>query len=428
MIHHHAQPPISYALFPTPKLPMNKSRLFAATYGHLSIDLVNSSVAMILTASAARFSLSIGQIGFGALVYQITAAMSQPLFGSLADKLRGRWVGAIGLAWTLIFFAIASTMPNYALFITTLMFGGLGSGAFHAAGLLNASSSGGSKPTMATSIFFVGGQVGYALGPIIAGILLLRMDLHAMYWIALAMSPAPFVMLFYMNDPLPAPVAARKSAPAQSPGRGQTVAALSGAVAMTALFALITFRSGTAQTFSTLLPKYYDLQGISSDQYGLMLGLFAMSGAIGTFMGGFMGDRYNRRTLLALVMFLSAPFAWLMLHTDGWQFMASAIAAGLLLSIPHSIVLVMAQEMMPNRRGLMGGVTLGFIFASGSTVAWLASLAADRVGLPTVLSALALMPILAGLCALLLPAYGPTREPLPDMLQTPPPAVPAAAD
>lgn len=408
---------------------MNKSRLFAATYGHLSIDLVNSSVAMILTASAVRFDLSISQIGFGALVYQITAAMSQPLFGSLTDRLRGRWVGAIGLLWTLAFYALASTMPTYALFITTLMLGGLGSGAFHAAGLLNASMSGGAKPTLATSIFFVGGQVGFALGPVIAGILLLRLGLRAMPWIALAMAPAAFVMFFFMNDPLPAPApaAARRQAASVSAGRAgrsRTVVALTGAVAMTALFALITFRSGTTQSFSTLLPKYYGDQGLTSAQYGLMLGIFAMAGAVGTFAGGFMGDRLNRRTLLALVMFLSAPFAWMMLHSSGWQFVVAAIGAGIFLSIPHSIVLVMSQEMMPNRRGLMGGVTLGFIFASGSTVAWLASLAADQVGLPMVLSVLALMPILAGFCALLLPAWGPTSEPLPDVLET----VPAAAD
>lgn len=398
---------------------MNNRRLFAATYGHLSIDLVNASVAMILTASAARFDLSISQIGFGALVYQLAAAMSQPLFGSLTDNLRGRWVGATGLLWTLLLYTLASFMPTYSLFIGVLMVGGLGSGAFHAAGLLNASSSGGKKPTLATSVFFVGGQVGYALGPIIAGVLLLRMGLGAMPWIALAMLPAVFVMFFYMNDPLPAPApaVARGSAAAGAAGRrgkAHTAAAFSGAVAMTALFALITFRSGTAQSFSTLLPKYYDLQGISSAQYGVMLGVFAMSGAVGTFLGGFMGDRYNRRTLLALVMFLSAPFAWMMLHSSGWLFVAMAMGAGVFLSIPHSIVLVMAQEMMPNRRGLMGGVTLGFIFASGSTVAWLASLAADRVGLPAVLSALALMPILAGLCALLLPAWGPTRTQVPE--------------
>lgn len=59
-----------------------------------------------------------------------------------------------------------------------------------------------------------------------------------------------------------------------------------------------------------------------------------------------MGDRYNRRTLLALVMFLSAPFAWMMLHSSGWLFVAMAMGAGVFLSIPHSIVLVMAQEMM----------------------------------------------------------------------------------
>lgn len=186
--------------------------------------------------------------------------MSQPLFGSLTDNLRGRWVGATGLLWTLLLYTLASFMPTYSLFIGVLMVGGLGSGAFHAAGLLNASSSGGKKPTLATSVFFVGGQVGYALGPIIAGVLLLRMGLGAMPWIALAMLPAVFVMFFYMNDPLPAPApaVARGSAAAGAAGRrgkAHTAAAFSGAVAMTALFALITFRSGTAQSFSTLLPK-----------------------------------------------------------------------------------------------------------------------------------------------------------------------------
>ena len=71
---------------------MNKKRLTAASYGHFSIDILNSSVAIILTLAAAQFNLSIAQIGFGAMMYQMFAAMSQPLFGGLTDKLNGRWM------------------------------------------------------------------------------------------------------------------------------------------------------------------------------------------------------------------------------------------------------------------------------------------------------------------------------------------------
>jgi FSR family fosmidomycin resistance protein-like MFS transporter len=377
---------------------MDRKRLFAATYGHLSIDIVNSSVAMILVAVAGRFDLSVSRIGFGALVYQISAAMSQPLFGGLTDRLRGRWVGALGLLWTLAFYAAASAMPTYGGFIGLLMIGGLGSGAFHAAGLLNSSVSGGNRPATATSIFFVGGQVGLALGPIIAGLVLARSGLPGMAWVAVAMAPAALLMLLWMNDPLPD--AKVRPAPVTTAEKVERVANW---LLVVAFILLITFRSGTAQSFATLLPAYYASQGIPSSTYGFLLGIFAFAGAMGTFAGGLLGDRFDRRLLIFGVTVAAAPLAWLMLHSSGWLFVVAAVGAGFLLSIPHSIVLVLAQELAPARRGLMGGLVLGFIFASGSTVAWLASLLADEYGLNNVLSWLAWMPVLAGLVALLLP-------------------------
>ena len=143
---------------------MNKMRLFASAYGHLSIDVLNASVAMILTLASGRFGLSLAQIGLGAMLYQIMAAMSQPLFGGLTDKLRGRWVGPLGVLWTAAFYATAAFMPNYTAFITCLMLGGLGSGAFHAAGMVQAAAAGGSKPTTSTSVFFLAGRRGWLWG------------------------------------------------------------------------------------------------------------------------------------------------------------------------------------------------------------------------------------------------------------------------
>ena len=395
---------------------MNKMRLFSAAYGHLAIDVMNASVAMILTLVAGRFSLSLAQIGFGAMMYQISAAMSQPLFGGLTDKLRGRWVGPFGVLWTSAFFVLASQMTSYPLFIGCLVIGGLGSGAFHAAGMVNAAMSGGAKPTTSTSIFFLGGQVGLALGPMIAGLLVAPLGIAGMPFMALAALPSVVLMFIYMNEALPAPPR-RAQAASQSLNRGHGAAA----IVVTAFVLFILLRSGTGQGFATLLPAYFDSLGYTPAQFGFMLGIFNLAGAFGTLLGGFLGDRYDRRTIMVVASMASAPFAFLRLRTQGLAYLAMAIMAGMLLSMPHSILLVMAQELAPNRRGLVGGLVLGFIFASGSTMAWFEALAADRFGLPLVLSVVAFFPLAAGLIALLLPRGHPA-EPVAPVLPQPAPA------
>lgn len=378
---------------------MNKTRLFAAAYGHFSIDVLNASVAMILTLAAPRFGLTIAQIGLGAMLYQIMAAMSQPLFGGLTDRLRGRWVGPIGVLWTAVFFAAAAFMPNYTAFITCLMVGGLGSGAFHAAGMVHAANSGGSKPTTSTSIFFLGGQSGLALGPIITGVLVAPLGLLGMPIMAAAALPAVVLMLVSMNDTLPLAPHRAPAVHTQAQARRHGAAAL----LVTAFVLVIMLRSGTSQGFATLLPAYFDSLGYAPAQFGLMLGLFNFSGALGTLIGGYLGDRYDRRLIISLSSLAAAPFAYLVLNTSGAAYMVVAVLAGMLLSMPHSILLVMAQELAPNRRGLVGGLVLGFIFASGSTIAWLQSIVATDRGLQPVLTVAAFFPIAAGLIALLLP-------------------------
>jgi FSR family fosmidomycin resistance protein-like MFS transporter len=380
---------------------MNKVRLFSSAYGHFSIDIVNSSVAMILTLAASQFGLTIAQIGFGAMLYQIMAAMSQPLFGGITDKLRGRWVGPLGVLWTAVFFTGAAFMPNYTGFITCLMLGGLGSGAFHAAGMVHAAMSGGNKPTTSTSVFFLGGQTGLSLGPILAGLIVAPLGLQVgMPLMAAIALPAVVLMLFYMNDELP--IASHRPAAASATRQQRQHGAA--AILVTAFVLFIMLRSGTSQGFATLLPSYFESLGFTPAEFGLKLGIFSFAGALGTLLGGYLGDRYNRRTIMSLSSLAAAPFAFLMLYTTGWAYTAVAILAGVLLSMPHSILLVMTQELAPNRRGLVGGLVLGFIFASGSTLAWLQSIVATNQGLQPVLTVVAFFPIVAGLIAFLLPS------------------------
>lgn len=391
---------------------MNNKRLYAASFGHFAIDILNASIAIILTSVAADFDLSVSQIGLAAMLYTFAASLTQPLFGIWVDKLNGRWITGLGILWTMTFYAVAPFMPTYPALVTCLVIAALGSGAFHPAGLTNATMAGGKYPTTATSIFFVLGQTGLAFGPIISGFLIQNYGLTALPLMALAMAPALVYALVALREPYaepPHPPAATPavstpavsaSAPVLDPGR----TAQRGLYVALAFVMLITLRSTTQQGFTTLLPRYFADQGYTPAMYGTMLSILGLAGALGTFVGGWLGDRYNRRMVIFFSMTLGAVFSLLMLHTNGWTYAAVALAAGIMMNIPHSVLIIMGQRFLPKRKGMMGGAVLGLMFASGAAMAGLASWVADWVGLPTVLTVIALMPLGAGLCALSLPS------------------------
>lgn len=383
---------------------MNTRRLSAASLGHFSIDILNSSVAMILVHIAGRFDLSISQIGFGAMVYTLFAALTQPLFGILADHMKGRWLAALGVAWTASFYALAAFMPSYPALLTCLAIGAWGSAAFHADGMVNAGAAGGTRhPTLTTSIFFVCGQAGLAVGPFIAGLYLERIGLVGMPVAAAATVPVVVLMLLWMRQPIASSNPGKPGV--ATPAMEANVPKRHAAMLIVAIFVmLIALRATTAQSFATLLPKFYDDQGIPSSIYGQMIGVFAFCGALGTFLGGFLGDRFNRRIVIFIATMLSVPFCIGLLNSSGWLFFLTAGVAGALLNVPHSIILIMAQQLLPRRKGMAGGLVLGFMFASGAVGAWVGAWFADRIGLYTVLSLVAFLPLGAGLCALLLPS------------------------
>ena len=99
---------------------MQIKRLSAIAFGHFSIDVLSSSIALILTVLSAKFELSISQIGLAAMIYTFAGSLTQPFFGILADYMRGRWLGAISVTWTALFYGLAAFMPNYPLLVTCL--------------------------------------------------------------------------------------------------------------------------------------------------------------------------------------------------------------------------------------------------------------------------------------------------------------------
>lgn len=388
---------------------MNYRRLSAISAGHFAIDVLNSSVAIILTSLVGRFDLSNSQIALGTMFYTFAAALTQPFFGLLADRVKGRWLAAAGLVWTMIFFSAASFATTYEGMLGLLVVGALGSAAFHPVGAMSATHAGGAKGGgSATSIFFLFGQSGLALGPVASGIVLQRYGVAGLPWVALAMLPAVVMMVAFLRAPIhtehtAAPATLDAANPAPAKPRMQI-----GWMALFAFVALIALRSTTLQSFTSLLPKFLADQGFTSGEYGRMMGAFSLAGAFGTLSGGFLADKFSRRQVIFVAMMLGGPASFLLLNATGMNYYLLAITAGFLLNIPHSILVVMAQRLLPGRQGLASGAVLGFMFASGAAAGAVVGWISDFTGLDVALHGVALLPILAGLCALTLPA---TRTP-----------------
>ncbi len=395
---------------------MNLRRLSAVSFGHMAIDILNASIAMILAVLAVPFNITNAQIGLGGMAYALMGSLSQPFFGVLADRFGGRWLGALGLLWTAVFYYAATFSQDYFTLITLMTVASLGSGAFHPQGAMNAGAAGGPKATTGTSVFFLLGQLGLALGPMIAGVLLEEVWMLGPRIMAVATLPFVVWMAFGLRKPLvrveeeaPRPLTANQrarlqrqmqrtaNAPRRVPQPNRRW------VAITAFAILVALRASVHQIFYGMLPKYFADLGFTPTQFGFMVGVPSVAIALGSMAGGVLGDRYDQPKILLWSLLASTPFSWLMLDlVDGWVFFPLAFIAGFLVGIPHSILVVMAQRFLPHRQGLASGAILGFTFTTGALGMGLAGPIADFYTLSGVMHVVALMPLAAAFCAVFL--------------------------
>ncbi|MBX3000294.1 MAG: MFS transporter [Caldilineaceae bacterium] len=388
---------------------MNLKRLSAVSVGHLSIDILNSSVAMILTVLAVPFAISNAQIGFGVMLYSLVGSLSQPFFGLLADRLSGRWLGAVGLLWTATFYAGATFAENYTFLLVMMTLASLGSGAFHPQGAMVASAAGKTRASSATAIFFLLGQMGLALGPIIAGFVLQSLGLAGARTIAIASLPVVAWMALSLHRPIET---ATEAAPAQPGRRPAPAPSVDRRLAVILAFGLlVALRATVQQSYYGLLPKFFADQGFEPAVYGFLVGVFSIALAVGTLVGGILGDQLDHRKLLMGSMLITTPFTYAMLVVNGWPYYILSTLAGFLLGIPHSVLVVMAQKLLPKRQGLASGAVLGFMFATGAAGTGLVGWVADFVGMAAALRWVALIPFLAGISAFFL-AKQPQPQPV----------------
>jgi len=409
-----------------------KQRVFwAVGLGHFVNDVFMSMGPVLLAfLSVSVLPMTNTQIGLTVSAAQLLGAVSQPWFGLMADRTGGRWIGAGGVAWTVgcLMLAVVGAQTGYFwLMFIPFVSRGLGSGAFHPAGAMHAADSDSTRSASNLAYFFLLGQTGLATGPVLAGIVLDRVNVGVQSSFNSAFTPVydiPFVwsgtalpLLFIAIIALPVVTFMALSLPASAIYRAanaeatQKKATDSGGLpaqlpvkAFAILGVMVALRSLAQPGSVTFIPVLFQDKGWSPAEYGAITSSFWIaSGVMGVVFGN-IADRFDRRWVVAISLALGAPAFFLLPVVDGAFAFALAILAGGLTGGSHSIIVVLAQELIPSAKGFASGAILGFIFGTGALGSFLIGTISDSIGLGATFQLVAVAVVIASVIALALPA------------------------
>lgn len=355
-----------------------KDRAFRATaLSHLSVDLLNSQQALLLAVLSIPLSLSNSMIGLISTLYSLGGSLSQPIFGVVADRIGTRVVATAGLAWMLIFFSLAYSINGPAA-LMFLVLAAFGSGAFHPAATAEATQRGrvhlSRMETTATSFFFFFGQGGLFLGPAIGGPLIDRWGPMGLFLLFILILPVGLYMLpkAEWRD--------TKVDPAEPIRKSNRVTTRQWSYILPFILAIFT-RSWTQMSMMTFLPKYLQDLGYRPGVFGPISALYMGGSAFGGIAGAWLADRFgNRYVMTASLLLACLPLFFYGMISTTLVLILVTFFAGAFIGASHSIIVVLAQRLLPGKSGVASGLVLGFTFASGSIGALFSGMIADESG------------------------------------------------
>ncbi|RCL24725.1 MFS transporter [Pseudomonas sp. AFG_SD02_1510_Pfu_092] len=380
----------------------------AAAFAHLLNDLIQAVLPSIYPMLKSEFALSFAQIGWIALVYQVTASLLQPWVGLYTDKHPQPYLLPAGMLVTLAGIALLAFANSYAMLLVAAAVVGVGSATFHPEASRVARMASGGRFGTAQSTFQVGGNTGSALGPLLTAAIVIPYGQAAIAWFMLAAALAVWVLLRVTGWTMRHGQAQLKSfAGQQAPGLSGSAMWRAVGVIAVLMFAKFVYIASFSNYFTFYLIEHF---GLSVQHSQLYLFVFLAAVALGTFAGGPVGDRIGRKTVIWVSFLGVAPFALALPYANLAWTAVLAVAIGLVMSSAFAALVVYAQEAVPGRVGMVSGVMFGLMFGiSGIGAAGLGELA-DRHGIEWVYQAISFLPLL-GLATALLPATRSTARP-----------------
>ena len=374
--------------------------LIAISVGHMLNDMIQSLIPSIYPILKASYGLSFAEIGLITLTWQGTASILQPIVGMITDRKGQPFSLAVGMGFTLTGLLVLSQAATFPLILLGVALIGIGSSIFHPESSRVARMASGGRHGMAQSLFQVGGNVGSAIGPLVAAFIILPHGQGAVAWFALA-ALAGVVLLSRVGFWYRArrrDMAAKPQVKLVSLHPPRKIAISMGILAVL-IFSKFLYLASLSNFYTFYLIDHFGVSVRDAQLY-----LFAFLGAVaaGTIAGGPIGDRVGRRTVIWLSILGVLPFSVLLPYANLEWTLVLSLVIGLVLSSAFPAIVVFAQELVPHKVGAVSGLFFGFAFGMGGLGATLLGLMADYSSIEFVYRIASFLPAL-GLLAIFLP-------------------------
>lgn len=376
------------------------SILFSIAFAHLLNDLLQAVIPSVYPILKESYNLSFTQIGLITFAYQMAASILQPFVGFYTDKKPQPYSQIYGMFFTLSGIVLLSYASNFYVIILSVILVGIGSSIFHPEASRISFLASGGKRGLAQSVFQLGGNAGTAIGPLLVALLVVpnsqRYILFFVIIAALALLVLGRIARWYDNH---LSLRAKKKVEVVLPDLSKNRIILSVIILLVLIFSKFFYMASMSSYFTFYLIEKFNLS-VQDAQFHLFL--FLASCAIGTLLGGPLGDKFGRKYVIWFSVLGAAPFALFLPYADLFWTGILSVVIGIIISSAFPAILVYAQELLPKKLGMVSGLFYGFAFGMGGLGSALLGYTADHIGIEAVYKICAYLPLI-GIIALFLP-------------------------
>ncbi len=375
----------------------NLKILLVLSFGHLATDICQGALPAILPFLKAKLLLSYTMTTVIMLASSVTSSVIQPLFGYLSDRKEKALLLPFGCLSAGLGLSLLAMPDHYEFVLLLVIVSGLGIASYHPEGFKTARSFTGAKMATGLAVFTVGGNVGFALGPLTATFIIAQYGLDSLP-LMLGFSLVFLSLLLWswpsLAEARPAPVL-KKSSQTQISSRQYRSLGL--------IVATVIMRSWTHFGLMTFIPFYYiDYQKGDPLYAGSLVSAFLVGGAVGTILGSPLADRWGYKRYLIFSLGLTSALFPLVFLTHGFMLYIALGAVGMALISSFTVTMVMGQELLPGNLGIASGLMAGFAIGTGGIGTTLLGVVADHFGVPVATRCIMLFPVAGFLISLLI--------------------------
>jgi FSR family fosmidomycin resistance protein-like MFS transporter len=380
-------------------MKLNKKALAILSAGHLVTDINQGALPALLPFFKEAMNLSYTMSGIIVLSSNLTSSIIQPAFGHLSDRKPIGWFLPLAPFIACLGISVAGFVSHYSLLLLCVILTGIGIAIFHPEGYKTAYYFTGDKKVTGMSFFSVGGNLGIALGPMVAMTLVTFFGLKGTMGLIVPGIFIAIILLIFNTSMLSSMV---ESAHKEATKELRKPLTRNQKLSFSLLIVIATLRAWTQFGMAAYIPFYYINYLKGNPLYaGKLVSTFLLAGALGTLLGAPLADRWGHKKFLLATLALSSPLLFLFYYSSGFMTFVILGVSGMVLISSFALTTVMGQAILPQHLGMASGMMVGFTMSAGGLGVTLLGMIADTWGVPTAIQSIFALPFIAFILSLL---------------------------